>query len=246
MIQALIDRTTPAPMARRSPPPPRDRSEPPPASGPMPRPVRVALVGPSLDILGGQAVQVQRLLTRLGSVPSLSVEFLPVNPRLPGPLRMLQRVKYLRTVATSVAYAASLLRRVGRYDVVHAFSASYWSFLLAPVPAMLVARMLGRRVVLNYRSGEADDHLGRSAVARKLVRLADAVVVPSGYLVGVFGKHGLAARSIVNFVEIERIYPMRERRGPRPVFLAEPRSEGDLCNVGCVLAAFHLSAGAPA
>ena len=209
-----------------------------PASGPTPRPVRVALVGPSLDILGGQAVQVQRLLTRLGSVPSLSVEFLPVNPRLPGPLRLLQRVKYVRTVATSVAYAASLLRRVGRYDVVHAFSASYWSFLLAPVPAMLVARMLGRRVVLNYRSGEADDHLGRSAVARKLVRLADAVVVPSGYLVGVFGKHGLAARSIVNFVEIERI-PYRERPQPRPVFLSNRNLE-PMYNVGCVLRAFHL------
>jgi glycosyltransferase involved in cell wall biosynthesis len=205
--------------------------------GPLQRPVRVALVGPSLDILGGQAVQVQRLLSRLSSVPSLSVEFLPVNPRLPGPLALLQRVKYVRTVATSVAYVASLLRRVSRYDVVHAFSASYWSFLLAPVPAMVVARMLGRRVVLNYRSGEADDHLGRSAVARRLVKLADAVVVPSGYLVGVFEKHGLAAHSIVNFVEIERI-PYRERNVPRPVFLSNRNLE-PMYNVGCVLRAFH-------
>ncbi len=44
-------------------------------------------------------------------------------------------------------------------DVVHVFSASYSSFLLAPVPAMLAARLFNKRVVLHYHSGEADDHL---------------------------------------------------------------------------------------
>ena len=47
-------------------------------------PIRVCLVGPSLDILGGQAVQLQRLLRKLREVPELEVEFLPVNPRLAG------------------------------------------------------------------------------------------------------------------------------------------------------------------
>src|SRR5205085_506577 len=53
-----------------------------------------------------------------------------------------------------------------------------------------------------------------------------------------FGKHGLAARSIVNFVEIERI-PYRERPQPRPVFLSNRNLE-PMYNVGCVLRAFHL------
>ena len=89
-------------------------------SGGAPR-VRVLLVGPSLDILGGQAVQAARLLAHLRDLPGLEVGFLAVNPRLPGPLRLLQRVKYLRTVATSLAYVVSLLREVPRWDVVHAF-----------------------------------------------------------------------------------------------------------------------------
>ena len=38
-------------------------------------PVRVCLVGPSLDILGGQAVQLQRLLSKLREVPELEVDF---------------------------------------------------------------------------------------------------------------------------------------------------------------------------
>jgi L-malate glycosyltransferase len=205
-------------------------------SAPAARPVRVCLVGPSLDILGGQAVQLQRLLGRLREVPSLAVDFLPVNPRLPGKLRALQGIKYVRTIVTETAYVASLARIARQYDVLHAFSASYSSFLLAPAPALLAARLAGRRSVLNYRSGEAEDHLARSAVARRLAAAADAVVVPSGYLVGVFGQFDIPARSIHNFVEVEAI-PYRRRPEPRPIFLSNRNLE-PMYNVGCVLRAF--------
>ena len=201
------------------------------------RPVRVLLVGPSLDILGGQAVQAARLLEQFRRVPALEVDFLPVNPRLPGPLRLLQRVKYVRTVATSVAYVASLLRRVPRFDVVHAFSASYWSYLLAPLPAVVVGRLFGKRTLLNYRSGEAEDHLANwPSATGTMRRFVDAIVVPSGYLVDVFGRFGLEARSVFNFVDIARL-PHRVRAAPRPVFLSNRNLE-PLYNVGCTLDAF--------
>lgn len=200
------------------------------------RPIRVCLVGPSLDILGGQAVQLQRLLRKLREVPELEVEFLPVNPRLPGVLRPLQRVKYLRTIATSMAYGWSLVRSLGRYDVVHCFSASYWSFMLAPWPAMTVARLYGKGVVLNYRSGQAEDHLSRWPRAVRSMRAAHAIVVPSGYLVDVFARFGLTAQSIFNFVDVEAIrYRRRERVAP--IFLSNRNFEGHY-NVACVLRAF--------
>jgi glycosyltransferase involved in cell wall biosynthesis len=208
-------------------------------SGAAPR-VRVLLVGPSLDILGGQAVQAARLLAHLRELPGIEVGFLAVNPRLPGPLRLLQRVKYLRTVVTSLAYVASLLREVPNWDVVHAFSASYWSFLLAPLPAMAVAKLYGKRVVLNYRSGEAADHLARSrrTAVPAMRRLADVIAVPSGYLVTVFARFGLRARSIFNFVDLDRI-PFRARSSPpRPRFLSNRNFE-PLYNVACVLRAFQ-------
>ena len=66
--------------------------------------------------------------------------------------------------------ATELVHELARADIVHVFSASYSSFLLAPLPAIAVARTLGRPVVLNYRSGEAADHLSRSAIARAVVR----------------------------------------------------------------------------
>src|SRR6059058_1438417 len=203
------------------------------------RPIRVCLVAPSLDILGGQAVQAVRLLQGLRQVPSIAVGFVPINPRLPGLLGLLQRVRYVRTAVTWLRYVWTLLRRLATYDVVHVFAASYVSFLLAPTPAVLLAKWCGKRVVLHYHSGEAEDHLERwrwSAIP--VVRLADALVVPSGYLVDVFARFGLRARVVANIVDLDQ-FQFRARRPLRPVFLSNRNFEAHY-NVACVLRAFAL------
>ncbi|HKG48186.1 MAG TPA: hypothetical protein VKB02_15730, partial [Pyrinomonadaceae bacterium] len=120
----------------------------------MPEQVRVLIVAASLDILGGQAVQAERLIRHLENEPSLQVSFLPINPRLPGILRKLQSVKYVRTITTSILYFLNLLREVRKFDVIHIFSASYLSFLIAPTPAILVSKLYGKKILLNYHSGE--------------------------------------------------------------------------------------------
>ena len=199
----------------------------------------MCLVAPSLSILGGQAVAAQRLLERLGAVRELEVGFVPHDPRSNAFLRLLQRVKYVRTIATTVAYVASLLRKLPAYDVVHVFSASYWSFVLAPTPAILIGKLLGKRVIVNYRSGEAEDHLRRwRRTAVSTLRLADAVVAPSGYLVEVFSRFGIAAEAIANFVDPDAVR-FRERTELRPVFLSN-RNFQALYNVPCVLRAFAI------
>ena len=203
------------------------------------RPLRVLMVAPSLDILGGQAVQAARLLEHLSQEPGLEIDMQPINPRLPGALRHLQSIKYVRTVVTSLAYSAQLLWRVARYDVIHIFSASYFSFVLAPTPAILAAQLYGKPTVLNYRSGEAEDHLQRwRRTALPTIRLVDEIVAPSGYLVDVFGRFGFHARSIFNIVETER-FRFRERKPLRPVFFSNRNFE-PLYNVACTLRAFHL------
>jgi glycosyltransferase involved in cell wall biosynthesis len=203
------------------------------------RRLRVLIVAPSLGILGGQAVQAARLLARFREEPSLEVSFLPINPRLPGPFGKLQEIKYARTVVTSLAYVASLLWRVRSFDVIHVFSASYFSFVLAPTPAILISKLYGKRVVLNYRSGEAEDHLERwRRTTVPTIRMADEVVVPSAYLVGVFARFGLHARSIYNFVDTAR-FRFRRRSPLRPYFFSNRNLE-PLYNVGCILKAFAI------
>jgi len=203
------------------------------------KPLRVLMVAPSFDILGGQAVQAARLLDRLRQEPGLEVGFLPVNPRLPGGLRKLQAIKYVRTVVTSIAYLASLFNRVGNYDVIHIFSASYFSFVLAPTPALLIGKLYGKKLLLNYHSGEAEDHLHRwRRSAIPTIRLADALIVPSAYLVRVFARVGLEAKPIYNLIESDR-FRFRERRPLRPVFLCNRNFEKHY-GVDRVLRAFAI------
>src|SRR5262245_35214468 len=168
------------------------------------RRLRVAVVAPSLRILGGQAVQADRLLRAWRGDPEVDAWLVPVNPIPPGPLRHLTRIKYVRTAITESTYLPQLVAAVARADVVHVFSASYTSFLLAPLPALVVARALRKPTVLNYRSGHAPVHLAKSAVARHAIPWADLNIVPSQFLVEVFGRFGISARSIPNIVDLDR------------------------------------------
>jgi len=198
--------------------------------------LRVALVAPSLGILGGQAIQADRLLRGWAGDPDVEAWLVPVNPQPPGWLRHATRVKYARTIATELTYVPLLRRELRRADVAHVFSASYTSFLLAPLPAVLVARALGVPVILNYRSGEAPDHLSRSAVARRTLASVDRNVVPSPFLHGVFGAFGIEATIIPNLVDLDR-FTFRLRDPLRPRFLSTRNLE-TLYNLPCTLRAF--------
>lgn len=179
---------------------------------------RIALVAPSLDILGGQGVQAHTLAQALRK-DGCDVMFIPINPRFPWGLRGLRRYPYARTLLNQAIYLPSLLR-LCQADVAHVFSASYWSFLLAPVPAVLICRLLGKRTVLHYHSGEAEDHLARWGIfVHPWLRLVDEIVVPSGYLRSVFARHGYRARMIRNVVDTSR-FRYRERAPLHPRLLS--------------------------
>jgi L-malate glycosyltransferase len=208
------------------------------ATAAMPAPVKVAIVAPTLRILGGQAVQADRLLRAWTGDPEVRAWLVPINPVPPRPLRRLLDVKFVRTAATQLVYWPQLVRELRRADVVHVFSASYFSFLLAPLPAVLIARLLGKPIVLNYRSGEAPDHLARSAVARAALRRVDVNVVPSTFLQEVFRTFGIGAEVIPNIVDLE-LFAYRPRTPLRPRLLCTRNFE-PIYNVGCVVNAFAL------
>ena len=176
---------------------------------------RIAVIAPSMEIPGGQAVQARALVGGLRR-EGYEVRFIATNPRFFPGLRWLRRYPYARTVLNEALYLSSLLD-LRRGDVAHVFSASYWSFLLAPVPAILMARRFGKRIVLNYHSGEAEDHLTRWGMfVHRWLRLVDEIVVPSECLRGVFARHGYRARVIPNVVDTSRFrYRERAFRQPR-------------------------------
>lgn len=200
--------------------------------------VRVLIVAPSLAIMGGQAVQAD-LLLRNFRAEGVDVGFQPHNPVPWWPLNYLTKIKYVRTAIVSMFYIAGLLRRVPKYDVIHIFSASYRSFLLAPAPAILISRFFGKKSILNYRSGEADDHLSRSGKrVFRIIRSANKIVVPSGYLVDVFAKHGFPAEYIYNIADLDA-FRFRERTTVTPNILV-PRNLEPLYDIETAIRAFAI------
>ena len=201
------------------------------------RALRVALVATSPDILGGHAVQALALLRGLAG-DGTAVRFVPINPRFPRALSWVRRVPGLRTALNEGLFLSSLpaLRAA---DLVHVFCASYWSFLLGPVPALLAARAFGKPVVLHYHSGEAADHLARwGALVHPWLRRADRLAVPSDYLARVFAEHGHDARVIPNVVDLTRL-PFRPRDPLRPRMVSIRNLEPHY-GVDTVLRAFAL------
>jgi len=199
--------------------------------------LRVAVVAPSLAILGGQSVQADRLLQMWRDDPDVDAWLVPHNPLPPLPLRWMTRIKYLRTLVTEATYLPLLLKELRRADVIHVFSASYSSFLLAPLPAVLIGRALRKPVVLNYHSGEAPDHLARSGVARRILRRVNRNAVPSAFLRDVFSRFGIEATVVPNLVALDGLcYRPRVPLQPR---LLSTRNMEPLYNVACTLRAFQ-------
>jgi glycosyltransferase involved in cell wall biosynthesis len=201
------------------------------------RDLSIVLVAPTLDILGGQGIQARSLLQALAQ-EGFAASLLPVNPRFPRGLGWLRRIPILRTLLNQLLYVASL-SRLRHADVVHVFSASYWSFLLAPLPAMLAARLFGVHCILNYHSGEAADHLGKwGLLVHPWLALADEIVVPSVYLHRVFAAHGYKSRVIPNMIDTSA-FGFRVRDPLRPLLLSNRNLESHY-RVGNTLQAFAL------
>src|SRR5436309_9229320 len=202
----------------------------------MPLP-RIAIVGWSVEGMGGQSAQAHALVRQLQQ-EGYAVSFIPMEPRFPSGLQWVRRYPYVRTLLNQLLYLPSLLR-LRPAEVMHVFSASYWSFLLSPLPAIIAGRMMGKRIVLHYHSGQAEDHLARwGMLVHPWLRLVDEIVLPSEYLRRIFARHGYRARVIPNTVDTSR-FRYRERAPLRPRLLSTRNFERHY-RVDATLEAFAL------
>jgi glycosyltransferase involved in cell wall biosynthesis len=163
----------------------------------------------------------------------------PVRTNLgPGPVA--SRVDALRGVRTLVRWPVFLARLAAvlpRVRVVHVLTHSGLGFFLFAVPSVLLARAAGRRAIVAYHGGGADEFLARRrrSVAATL-RRAHAVTVPSAYLREVFSRHGIATRVVPNVCELERFHPAPAP--PAVPRLLVSRHLEPIYNVPCAVRAF--------
>ena len=196
--------------------------------------IKVLIVATSTRVIGGQSIQAKRLIDAFAGDASVELSFVPNNPET-----AFQNIKYLRTVFASFKFWRSLRRAVRRADVVHVFSSATTGYIIATLPPLVAAKLYGKRVVLNYHSGELEEHLVNwKKTALPTMRKFDEIVVPSHFLVDVYAKYGLAAAAIFNFVDASN-FRFSERAEFRPVFLSNRNFEAHY-NVGDVLRAFRI------
>jgi L-malate glycosyltransferase len=198
------------------------------------RPPRVALVAPRIQHKhGGQEVQADLLLRLWRDDPDLRISYIPTDLALPV---FVERVRYLRTMVRFPIYLLTLLSGLREADVVHIFSASFWSFLIATAPAICVARLLGKKVLIHYHSPLGESHLRASFIARSIMQRVDMVVAPSGFLVEAFRKFDVKAQAIPNVVDLSA-FSYRARNTVRPLLLCSRNFEARY-GVDVVLRAF--------
>ena len=141
------------------------------------------------------------------AIRAVDAWLVPIDPVPPAPFDRLLRIKYRADYRHPALVLAA--PRSGSFAARMSSTSSQRptrSFLLAPLPAVIVAKLLGKPVILNYHSGEAPDHLRRSAVARFVMRhVVDANVVPSTFLRDVLASFDIDAEVVPNTIDLAAV-----------------------------------------
>ncbi|MEA3642016.1 MAG: glycosyltransferase family 4 protein [Lamprobacter sp.] len=174
-------------------------------------PCRVLLVGPLPPPAGGMAMQTRQLRDLLRA-EGLVVELVQVNrPYRPA---LIARIPLVRALFRLLPYVWSLWHGAGRNDLMHLMANSGWSWHLFAVPAIVIARARGLAMVVNYRGGSAPAFLAQQgAWVLPMLRRAEVLAVPSGFLERVFREYALTARIVPNIVDLSRFMASPKTRG---------------------------------
>lgn len=190
------------------------------------------IVGPVAPPFGGMSIQSALLEQKLCDT-GVAARRLPTNPALGA----VSRARVLRYVAAHARFMISLVVQVARTDVVHVLGASWFYYFSRVVPSIVVARSLNRRVIVNYRGGQADEFFSRYGWwATFFLARAHALTIPSPFLARVFAAHGLHAVEVPNITDLDR-FRFRVRATLRPRILVN-RNFAPMYNVALAIDAF--------
>lgn len=103
-----------------------------------------------------------------------------------------------------------------------------------------MARIMRKKIILNYRGGEAERFFEKwGFIAIPLIKKADVIAVPSLFLKEIFEKiTGEKVKIVPNLIDIE-ILTFRERTNLKP-FIVVSRQLEPRYNIACALRAFNI------
>src|ERR1039458_9466800 len=113
----------------------------------------VLLVAPAAPPYGGMQLQAE-LLTRMLQADGFRVIRVAANPPFPRCMHIFETLRGVRPFARAAVFCLRLWHELTDAHVVHVMAASWLYFFLVVYPAVILSRLRGKRVVLNYRGGE--------------------------------------------------------------------------------------------
>ena len=199
---------------------------------------RVLLVAPSPPPYGGIALQA-RLLERLLRADDQSVNLFPSNFSLPRWLRFIERIPAVRTAFRSALIWPKLWAQTRSAEVVHVMAASWLYFFLVVCPAVIVGRLLSKRVVINYRGGAAERFFQLyGPIVKPVFKLAHIITAPSLFLAEQIDRAFKLPVHVVPNILDRSAFRFRERSAIAPKFLVTRHLE-EIYDVETVLRAFR-------
>ncbi|MEW6990606.1 glycosyltransferase family 4 protein [Colwelliaceae bacterium 6441] len=165
----------------------------------------VTIVGPLPPPAGGMANQTRKLAEFLRE-EGIDVNIIQVNPAyFPA---FVEKIPVVRAGFRLLQYFVSLFKELKKAQVVHIMANSGWSWHLFAAPAIWVARLMGKPVVLNYRGGYAKDFFDKSWFwVKPSLSRCQQILVPSAFLEEVFSEFGHRAEVVPNVLDQLKFYP---------------------------------------
>lgn len=174
------------------------------------------LIGPKVPPYGGMALQAH-LMQELMNHDGISADFLASNLPFPQSLNFLEKIRGLRPFLRAMVFCRILWGKLRHAEIVHILACSWLYFFVVVCPSLLISRVRGKRVILNYRGGEADNFFRWYApLLRPFFRMAHVVTAPSQFLVDVIGRRiGIPVQIVPNIVNFDR-FRYHERKPLQP------------------------------
>jgi glycosyltransferase involved in cell wall biosynthesis len=200
---------------------------------------RVLLVAPSPPPYGGMALQA-RLLEKQLRGEGNSVFFLSSNFPLPRGLGLFAYIPWVRTFVRMIVFFAKLCKRARQAEVIHIFAASWVYFFVVTYPTVMVGRLFRKRVIVNYRGGEARSFFRRfSWAARPVFTFASVVTAPSGFVAEVIREFfHIPVLIVPNILDVS-VFRYRPRIGVQPKLLVTRHLE-KMYDIETILKAFRV------
>jgi glycosyltransferase involved in cell wall biosynthesis len=200
---------------------------------------RIILIAPCPPPYGGMALQARSLHARLCGDGNDACLFASNFP-LPWPMRGIDRVPGFRTLLRFALLWPRLSAHMHDRDIVHVLAASWSYFFLVVYPVAMIARVRKKRLVINYRGGEAARFFEKWGwIVKPVFQFADAVTTPSEFLARIIRtRFNVPVQIVPNILDL-RAFQYRQRRQFRPALLVTRHLE-KMYDIESVLRAFHL------